>query len=127
LHEPLDGTVAIICFVVLFITIIMASFGVVHEADQLAHQLGEPYGTLILTLSIVAIEVILIASVLLGSGEFPTIGRDAIFAVMMIILNLVTGLCLLFGGLRYREQSYNAQGSISYLSMIGLLTGLALN
>lgn len=126
LHEPLDGTVAIICFAVLFGTIIMASFGVVGEADHLAHQLGEPYGTLILTLSIVSIEVILIASVLLGPGDFPTIGRDAIFSVMMIILNLVTGLCLLFGGLRYREQEYNAQGSITYLSMIAVLTGLAL-
>lgn len=126
LHEPLDGTVALICFAVLFCTIIMAAFGVVGEADHLAHQLGEPYGTLILTLSIVSIEVILIASVLLGPGEFPTIGRDAIFSVMMIILNLVTGLCLLFGGLRYREQEYNAQGSITYLSMIALLTGLAL-
>lgn len=126
LAEPFDNTIAMICFAVLFATIIMASFGVVGEADHLAHQLGEPYGTLILTLSIVSIEVILIASVLLGPGEFPTIGRDAIFSVMMIILNLVTGLCLLLGGLRYREQEYNAQGSISYLSLITMLTGLAL-
>lgn len=104
----------------------MASFGVVSEADYLAEQLGEPYGTLILTLSIVSIEVILISSVLLSSGEFPTIGRDAIFSVMMIIiLNLVTGLCLLLGSLRYREQDYNVQGAVSYLSMIVLLTGLA--
>lgn len=126
LSTPLNNTVAVLCFIALFATIIMASFGVVREADQLAHQLGEPYGTLILTLSIVSIEVILIASVLLGAGEFPTIGRDAIFSVMMIILNLVTGLCLLVGGLRYGEQEYNAQGSISYLSMITVLTGLAL-
>ena len=126
LAEPFDNTIAVICFMVLFATIVMASFGVVGEADHLAHQLGEPYGTLILTLSIVSIEVILIASVLLGPGEFPTIGRDAIFSVMMIILNLVTGLCLLVGGLRYREQEYNAQGSVSYLSLITMLTGLAL-
>ncbi|MBX8827574.1 calcium:proton antiporter, partial [Ochrobactrum sp. SFR4] len=126
LAEPFDNTIAVICFMVLFTTIVMASFGVVGEADHLAHQLGEPYGTLILTLSIVSIEVILIASVLLGPGEFPTIGRDAIFSVMMIILNLVTGLCLLVGGLRYREQEYYAQGSVSYLSLITMLTGLAL-
>ena len=88
----------------LFFTIIAASFGVVHEADHLAHKLGEPYGTLILTLSIVSIEVILIASVLLGPGEFPTIGRDSIFAVMMIIANLVMGLCLVAGGLKHGEQ-----------------------
>lgn len=126
LSEPFDSTIAALCFLALFATIIMASFGVVGEADHLAHQLGEPYGTLILTLSIVSIEVILIASVLLGPGEFPTIGRDAIFSVMMIILNLVTGLCLLTGGLRYREQEYNAQGAVTYLSLITVLTGLAL-
>lgn len=126
LREPLGAAVAIFCFIILFATIITASFGVVRQADHLAQQLGEPYGTIILTLSIVLIEVILIASILLGPGEFPTIGRDAIFAVMMIILNLVTGLCLLFGGLRHQEQAYNAQGANTYLSMIIVLTGLAL-
>lgn len=126
LSAPLSPVVALVSFTVLFATILTASFSVVREADHLAHQLGEPYGTLILTLSIVSIEVILIAAVMLGPGEFPTIGRDSIFAVMMIILNLVTGLCLLVGGLRYGEQEYNAQGAISYLSMILLLTGTAL-
>ena len=126
LTPPLTPLPALLVFGLLFATIITASFGVVREADHLAHQLGEPYGTLILTLAIVSIEVILIASVLLGPGEAPTIGRDAIFSVMMIILNLVTGLCLLMGALRHGEQAYNAQGAITYLSMIVLLTGTAL-
>ncbi|RBL85081.1 calcium:proton antiporter [Streptomyces cavourensis] len=126
LAQPLTPVAAMVCFAVLFFTIIAASFGVVHEADLLAHKLGEPYGTLILTLSIVSIEVILIASMLLGPGEFPTIGRDSIFAVMMIILNLVMGLCLVVGGLKHGEQEYNAQGANAYLTMIVLLTGTAL-
>lgn len=126
LAKPLTPSVALVCFAVLFLTIIAASFGVVHEADHLAHKLGEPYGTLILTLSIVSIEVILIASVLLGPGEFPTIGRDSIFAVMMIIVNLVMGICLIAGGLKHGEQEFNAQGTNAYLAMIALLTGIAL-
>jgi len=126
LSEPISPVTAIVCFVVLFATILTAAFGVVREADHLAHQLGEPYGTLILTLSIVSIEVILIAAVMLGPGEAPTIGRDSIFAVMMIILNLVTGICLLVGGMRYGEQEYNAQGALAYISMTVLLTGTAL-
>ena len=126
LAQPLTPVAAMVCFAVLFFTIIAASFGVVHEADLLAHKLGEPYGTLILTLSIVSIEVILIASMLLGPGEFPTIGRDSIFAVMMIILNLVMGLCLIAGGLKHGEQEYNAQGANAYVAMIVLLTGTAL-
>ncbi len=126
LSADMSATVAITCFVILFATILMSAFGVVHEADELAHQLGEPYGTLILTLSIVSIEVILIAAVMLGPGEAPTIGRDSIFAVMMIIMNLVTGLCLLAGALRYGEQEYNAPGAITFISMIVVLVGVAL-
>ncbi|MEX9212710.1 calcium:proton antiporter [Providencia rettgeri] len=126
LNDSLSAFSATWIFLLLFITILTASFGVVKEADHLAKQLGEPYGTLILTLSIVLIEVILIASVLLGPGDFPTIGRDSIFAVMMIIMNLVVGICLLAGSARNGEQEYNTQGTNSYLSMIVLLTGLAL-
>ncbi|WP_216361169.1 calcium:proton antiporter [Caulobacter mirabilis] len=126
LADPIATPTAIACFVLLFATILYAAFGVVKEADHLAHALGEPYGTLILTLSIVSIEVILIAAVLLGPGETATIARDSIFAVMMIILNLVMGLCLVVGGLRYGEQEYNSQGAIAYLSMIVLLAGVAL-
>ena len=126
LAEPVSSLAAISCFVVLFSTILYAAFGVVHEADCLADALGEPYGTLILTIAIVGIEVILIAAVMLGPGESATIARDSIFAVMMIILNLITGLCLLLGGLRYGEQEYNSQGAAAYLSMIVLLTGTAL-
>jgi len=84
LAQPMSLTGASVCFVVLFGSIIFASFGVVNEADHLAHALGEPFGTLILTLSIVLIEVILIATVLLGPGDTPTIGKDAIFSVMMV-------------------------------------------
>lgn len=126
LAARLDPWVAGGVFTVLFGTILAASFGVVHEADHLAQQLGEPYGTLILTLSIVSIEVILIAAVLLGPGQFPTIGRDSIFAVMMIIMNLVIGVCLIAGAARHGDQEFNAQGGSAYLSMIALLTGVSL-
>ena len=126
LAAPLTPGVAGSSFAVLLATIVAASFGVVREADYLAHKLGEPYGTLILTLSIVSIEVILIAAVLLGPGEAPTIGRDSIFAVLMIILNLVMGICLTVGAVRHGEQEFNAQGATAYLSMIAVLTTVAL-
>lgn len=126
LAQPMSTVSASVIFSVLFGSIIFASFGVVNEADHLAHALGEPYGTLILTLSIVLIEVILIATVLLGPGDNPTIGKDAIFSVMMIIMNLVMGLGLWLGGRRYGQQSHNAQGAQSYLAMIVLLTGISM-
>lgn len=126
LSADMSLTIALACFVPLFLTILMAAFGVVHEADELAQRLGEPYGTLILTLSIVSIEVVLIAAVMVGPGDSPTIGRDSIFAVMMVIMNLVTGICLLAGAIRYGEQEYNAPGAITLLSMIIVLIGVAL-
>ncbi|EAB6717819.1 calcium:proton antiporter [Escherichia coli] len=126
LSADMTPVTALACFALLFATILMASFGVVREADHLAHSLGEPYGTLILTLSIVSIEVILIAAVMLGPSDAPTIARDSIFAVMMIIVNLVTGVCLIAGALRNGEQEYNAQGSVAFIAMIVVLTGTAL-
>jgi len=117
---------AITIFIILLATILTASFGVVKEADELAHKLGEPFGTLILTLSIVTIEVVLIAAVMLGPAESPTIGKDSIFSVMMIIMNLVVGLCILLGSAKYKEQEYNAQGTLSYFSMIVILGATSL-
>ena len=118
--------IAVTAFIILLITIIGAAFGILKEADELAHKLGEPYGTLILTLSIVSIEAIMISAVMLGPGENPTIGKDSIFSVMMIIMNLFVGICILIGGFRFGEQEYNTQGTISYLGMIVMLGGIAL-
>lgn len=113
-------------FVLLFSVILWTAFGVVHEAEVLAEILGEPLGTLILTLSIVCIEVALVAAVMLGAKEAPTLGRDTMFAVLMIVLNGVVGLGLLAGGIRHREQSYNLQGASAYLSVLIPLTSIAL-
>ena len=113
-------------FVWLFATILWSAFRVVRQADCLAIKLGEPYGTLILTLSAVSIEVVMISTAMLHGANNPTLGRDAIFAVMMIALNGLVGLSLLLGGLRYREQHYNIQGVNAYLNVIMALAVLGL-
>jgi Ca2+:H+ antiporter len=118
--------IALALFVVLFGVIIWSAFGVVHEAEEVAHILGEPFGTLVLTLSIVVIEVALVSAVMLGPGAKPTLGRDTMFAVLMIVLNGVVGLGLFLGGLRHREQRYNLQGASAYLMVLIPLTCIAL-
>ena len=110
----------------LFAIILWCAFGVVREADHLAELLGEPFGTLVLTLAIVIIEVVLIGAVALAKGSAPTLGRDTMFAVLMIVLNGVVGLCLLLGGLRHHEQAYNLQGAVAYLTVIIPLSVIAL-
>lgn len=117
---------AIGVFAFLFCVILYTSFGVVHEAEELAHLLGEPYGTLVLTLAIVIIEVALVAAVMLGAKEAATLGRDTMFAVLMIVLNGVVGLGLLIGGFRHREQTFNLQGASAYLAVLIPLTSIAL-
>lgn len=113
-------------FAWLLAVIVWAAFGVVHEAEEIAHKLGEPLGTLVLTLSIVIIEVALISAVMLSAKDAPTLGRDTMFAVLMIVLNGVVGLGLLVGGLRHHQQRYNLQGASAFLSVIIPLTTIAL-
>jgi Ca2+:H+ antiporter len=113
-------------FVWLFAVILWSAMRVVRHADCLAIKLGEPYGTLILTLSAVSIEVVMISTAMLHGANNPTLGRDAIFAVIMIALNGLVGLSLVLGGLRYREQHYNIQGVNAYLNVIMALAVLGL-
>lgn len=110
----------------LFGAVLVASLRVVHHAECLAARLGEPYGTLILTLSVTCIEVAMISALMLSGDNNPTLARDAMFAVVMIVLNGIVGLSLLLGALRYREQSYNLQGASAYLSVIIPLTVFSL-
>jgi Ca2+:H+ antiporter len=117
---------SLLIFVWLLAVIVWAAFGVVHEAEELAERLGEPYGTLILTLSIVIIEVALVGAVMLGATGAPTLGRDTMFAVLMIVLNGVVGIGLLIGGLRHFSQRYNLKGASSYLAVIIPLTVIPL-
>ena len=116
----------IVVFLWLFAVIFWSAVSVVRHADCLAVKLGEPYGTLILTLSAISIEVVMISTAMLHGANNPTLGRDAIFSVIMIALNGFVGLCLLIGGLRYREQYYNLQGVNSYLNVIMTLAVVGL-
>ena len=113
-------------FAWLFVVILWSAIRVVRHADCLAIKLGEPYGTLILTLSAISVEVVMISTAMLHGENNPTLGRDAIFAVIMIALNGLVGLSLLLGGLRYREQHYNIQGVNAYLNVIMALAVLGL-
>jgi len=115
-----------VLFIWLLGIIFWSAFGVVHEAEEIAEILGEPFGTLVLTLSIVVIEVALISAVMLSSKAVPTLGRDTMFAVLMIVLNGVVGLGLLIGGLRHHQQSFNLQGASAYLVVTIPLAVIAL-
>lgn len=102
----------------LLAVILVSAFGVVRHAERLAARLGEPFGTLLLTLSITCLEVMIIVSTMSAGEGTPTLARDAMFAVIMIVLNGMVGLTLLLGALKYHEQDYNLQGASSFLAVI---------
>lgn len=115
-----------VLFIWLFGVILMAALSVVRHADELAERLGEPYGTLILTLTITAIEVVAISAVMFHGDNNPTLVRDTLFAVVMIILNGMVGLSLLLGAWRRPQQRHNLQGANAYLGLIVPLATLSL-
>jgi Ca2+:H+ antiporter len=113
-------------FAWLFLAVLWSAISVVRHADCLAVKFGEPYGTLILTLAAISIEVMMISSTMLHGANNPTLARDMMFAVLMIALNGLIGLALLLGGLRHHEQVYNLQGTAAYLNTIMALAVLGL-
>jgi Ca2+:H+ antiporter len=121
-HPGVTGVV----FLWLFLAVLWLAISVVRHADRLAIKCGEPYGTLILTLSAISIEVMMISAAMLHGKNNPTLARDMMFAVIMIALNGLIGLSLLLGGLRHREQNYNLQGASAYLNTIMALSVLGL-
>jgi Ca2+:H+ antiporter len=113
-------------FVLLLAIVLYCIFGVVRHADRLAEILGEPLGTLILTISVTVIEVSLISAVMFEGISDPTLARETMFAVVMIMLNGMVGLALLAGGFRHIQQEYNLEGARAYLAVLIPLAVVAL-
>jgi Ca2+:H+ antiporter len=84
-----------ITVLILALLLVVAVLSSVYFAEIIAHRVGQPYGTLILAVSVTVIEVGLIASILLGrSPGSEAIVRDSIFATIMIVCNAVVGISL---------------------------------
>ena len=99
----------------------------VHHAEVVAHRVGEPFGTLVLALVVTAIEAALVLSMMVAGGQdMAVLPRDAICAAVMIICNGVVGLCLLFGGIAYREQTFRVEGAGAGLATLIVMAALTL-
>ena len=120
--SPAGWLFAVVLLVILFGTV----FAAVHHAEVIAHRIGEPFGTLLLTLAVTIIEVALIATIMLGEKAVPTLARDTVFAVVMIVCNGLVGVCIFIGGLRYREQDFQVSGANLYLSVLFMLATITL-
>lgn len=98
--------------------ILYSAFSVVRHADVLAHRLGEPFGSLILSLSVVILEVSLISALMATGDTAPTLMRDTLFSVIMIVIGGLVGIALLIGGQKFETQHVNLAGIKQYLISI---------
>jgi Ca2+:H+ antiporter len=114
--------ISILILPVLLATVVVA----VLDAEEIAHEIGEPFGTLVLTVSVTVIEVALIMSITLGDKGDPALARDTVFSVIMIVCNGIVGLCVLAGGISHREQDFEVKGASAYLAVLTALSVLTL-
>ncbi len=121
----------------LSVLVLLMARGVAHHADQLAERLGEPLGTLVLTGSVIVIELALIASTMLTGDSNPTLARDSMFSVLMIVLTGVKGMTVIVAARVQRQgrtqpiqpedlAAVNQSGSSAYINLITTISVLAL-
>ena len=112
-------------FGILFVVIIYSAMSVAHHAEMLAEKFGEPYGTLILTISAVIVEIVIIV-IMMTHAHNPELARDTIYSAVMLDINGLLGIAAIIGGIKYGEQPYNVDSSNSYLSMLLVAIGIAM-
>lgn len=117
--------IAFAIFGVLLVAIVAVSVRVARHAEALAHRIGDPYGTMILTLSAVLIEVVVLA-IIMSSESSPTLVRDTIYSAVMLDINGIIGLAALVGGIRHGEQPYNDDSGRTYGVMILTAMGISM-
>ncbi|GGC59748.1 calcium:proton antiporter [Chelatococcus reniformis] len=104
-----------------------AVFAAVHHAEVLALKLGEPFGSILLAVAVTVIEVALIVSIMVsGAAGSDQVARDTVFSAVMIVLNGVVGMCLILGGQRHHEQSFQLHGAAAALGVLGVLATMVL-
>ncbi len=110
---------------VILAAIIGVAFRIAHHAEVLAMRLGEPYGTLILTLAAVSVEVVILVVLLQGNPN-PTLARDTVFAAVMFDINGILGLAAIVGGLKHGSAKYNVDSANSFIAMLLVAIGIGM-
>src|SRR3990170_7647096 len=110
---------------VILAAIIAVAFRIAHHAEVLAVRLGEPYGTLILTLAAVSVEVVILVVLLQGAPN-QTLARDTVFAAVMFDINGILGIAAIVGGLKHGQTKYNISSANSFIAMLLVAIGIGM-
>lgn len=112
---------------VLGLLLVATVFTAVHHAEVVALKVGEPFGSLILALSVTVIEVGMIVVLILESPQTnQNLARDTVFAAVMITTNGIVGIALLIKALKQKVAIFNAMGVGGALAALGALSTLSL-
>lgn len=104
--------------------LIFCVMAAVHHSEINAHHLKEPFGTIILAVSVTIIEVAIIISLMTtGDGqEYASFARDTVYAAVMLILNGIIGLSLFVGGLKFHTQTFSPHSvKIALVSLVSIV------
>ncbi|MFD0928550.1 calcium:proton antiporter [Methylophilus glucosoxydans] len=121
LGQP-ESLIIAVLFVLLIINL---AFQLSFQVEYVAERLKEPYGTMILTISAVIIEVVIIV-MMLSHTSSTTLARDAIYSAVMLDINGILGLCAIVGGIKYGEVEYNVNSGNTYIVMIMTALGISM-
>ena len=112
---------------ILGLLLVATVFTAVHHAEVVALKVGEPFGSLILALSVTVIEVGMIVVLILESPQTnQNLARDTVFAAVMITTNGIVGIALLIKALKQKVAIFNAMGVGGALAALGALSTLSL-
>jgi len=121
----------------LSLLILLLARRIATRADHLAETLGEPIGTLVLTGSVILIELALVSSTMLSGESNPSLARDSMFSVLMIVLTGVKGITLILAS-RFQTSGFkeplqledmasiNKSGASTYINLITTMSVLVL-
>ncbi len=97
------------------------SLSVSEIAEILSERLHEPYGSFVLTLSAVVVEIILLYIILLQAYSDPDVVKTVkggIVSAVIVDLNVLLGLAVFLGGLKFTEQNHNKETSSAYTTIL---------
>lgn len=105
------------------ILLMLCVMSAVHHSEIVAHRVGEPFGTIILAVSITIIEVAIIISLMTTGGkEYAAFARDTVYAATMLILNGMIGLSLFLGGQKFHTQTFSPHSvKIALVSLVSIV------
>ena len=104
------------------------SLTVSEIAEILSERLQEPYGSFVLTFSAVVVEIILLYIILLQVSSDPSVVatvKGGIIAAVIVDMNVLLGLAVFLGGLKFTEQEHNKETSSAYTTIL-FVTSVAL-